>query len=507
MQEHSNVTTTDSGLIAGLGGCVEGGCAALCDNGTVLGICGQERVTRVRAAGFNSNGLPDEALDLLLTRAGRNRSDIARYSCAEDGVAKGLQNTVRLDHHHGHACSSYLSSPFDSAVIVICDHSSPKVSVWKGAGSKVTPVEWPWAGDGFSDLYSLFARLLEFKSGANQQFEALARLDADHRDDRLDAIFRTDGNSISAKDGWEVRLADLWQGHGSLTATALHAAALQRRLGELLLEFLRKVRAETDLEHCCLGGSLFYHSSINTLVRASGLFTRVFVPVNPGNAGLSVGTALQLIGHKPVQLSPFLGPAYSEGEIKATLENCKLPYRWVSESESVEMAVDALKRGRLVAWYEGAMEWGPRALGGRSILANPFSPYVLENLNRFLKNREPWRGYAVSVLQSAAAQHFSGPAEAPFMECDFRPLDLERFRHILPTERAAIRVQFAGPQTPLRFRKVLQSFGQVTGVPCLVNTSFNGFQEPIVCSPRDAIRVFYGSGIDDLFMGSFVLTK
>jgi carbamoyltransferase len=242
-------------------------------------------------------------------------------------------------------------------------------------------------------------------------------------------------------------------------------------------------------------------------VRTSGLFARVFVPVNPGNAGLSVGTALQQSGCTPKRLSPFLGPAYTEGEIKAALENCKLPYTWISESDAVGMAVDVLEQGKLIGWYEGALEWGPRALGARSILANPFSPYVLENLNRFLKAREPWRGYAVSILESEAGKHFSGPDEAPFMECDFRPLDLERFRHVLPTEQAALRVHTAGNETPPRFQNVLRSFGQQTGIPCLVNTSFNGFHEPIVCSPRDAIRVFYGSGIDILFLGSFVLMK
>ncbi len=507
LQVESNVAKNTSGLIAGLGGSVEGGCAALCEDGVVLGVCGQERVTRVRAAGFNPNGLPDEALDLLLARADRKRSQIVRYACAEDDVAKGIENTTRLDHHYAHACSAYFSGPFDSAVIVVCDNALPKVSVWKGNGSQVTSVEWPWTGSGFCDLYSSFARFMGFNRAADQQFEALARLDPDCHDDQLDVFFGTDGTSLNLIDDWEVRLADQWFADRSLGARASHAAALQRRVGEILLAFLKMVRRETGAENCCLGGSLFYHSSINTLVRTSGLFTRVFVPVNPGNAGLSVGTTLQLAGNGPVRVSPFLGPAYNDAEIKAALENCKLPYRWTSKSEAVSIAVNALENGMLVGWYEGAMEWGPRALGARSILANPFSPYVLENLNRYLKARDPWRGYAVSILQSEAHMHFSGPDEAPFMECDFRPVDLERFRNILPTQKSAIRVHIAGEESPSGFREVLQAFGQRTGISCLVNTSFNGFHEPIVCSPRDAIRVFYGSGIDVLFIGSFVLMK
>ena len=166
-----------------------------------------------------------------------------------------------------------------------------------------------------------------------------------------------------------------------------------------------------------------------------------------------------------------------------------------------------LQQGRLVGWFEDRMEWGPRALGARSILANPFSPYVLENLNRFLKRRESWRGYALSTLADAARALFSGPDEAPFMECDYRPLDVERFRSVMPSDAAHVRLHVVAENGPRRFRSVLETFGAATGVPCLVNTSFNGFHEPIVCTPRDAVRVFFGSGLDVLILDRFVLTK
>jgi carbamoyltransferase len=153
------------------------------------------------------------------------------------------------------------------------------------------------------------------------------------------------------------------------------------------------------------------------------------------------------------------------------------------------------------------MEWGPRALGARSIIASPLAPYALENLNQFLKHREAWRGYALSGLEAAIHEHFEGPESAPFMECDYMPRDRERFRHILPGPRAAARVQTVGAGAPPRFRALLQAFGEAAGIPILVNTSFNGFQEPIVCSPRDAVRVFYGTGIDMLVLDEFVIHK
>ncbi|MEZ5287602.1 MAG: carbamoyltransferase C-terminal domain-containing protein [Vicinamibacterales bacterium] len=154
-----------------------------------------------------------------------------------------------------------------------------------------------------------------------------------------------------------------------------------------------------------------------------------------------------------------------------------------SEEGAVQAAVRALAEGRLVGWFDGAMEWGPRALGARSILANPMAPYVLENLNRFLKHREPWHGYALSGLEAAVTEHFDGPPSAPFMECDYRPRDAARFRHVLPWPEAAARADRGAGRSLPRFHRLPEAFGEVTGLPFLVNTSFNGFHEPTVCNP------------------------
>jgi carbamoyltransferase len=500
-------------LTAGLGGAARHGCVALVEQQTVLGVCEQERVTRRRGAGFNASGLPDEALDVLLKQASRSRRDIAGYVVAEPTSAAALQGQTieQLDHHFAHACASYLSSPFHSATVVVCDAEDPRVSVWRGEGPNVARVEWPWRGPGFVDLYSDCAELLNLPpAAAGQRFEAFARLCPGHRDDRLDHLIDSDGHSLELQRDWRSAaqaVLSAWGSPSDVPSRARLAAALQARIGELLLALLARVRRQTGGNALCVGGTFFYHSSINTLVKNESGFASVFVPVDPGNAGLAVGTALIADRAEPRCLSPFLGPAYEPDEIKATLDNCKLRYDWVREDDSIGLAVEALVRGKLVGWFDGAMEWGPRALGARSILANPFLPYVLENLNRFLKQREPWRGYALSTLQDRAAEYLNGPSDAPFMECDYRARDPELFRHIQPSKEAALRVQMVNGQAPPRFRKLLSAFASRTGLPVLVNTSFNGFHEPIVCSPRDAVRVFYGSGLDALVLGQFVITK
>lgn len=496
-------------LTLGLGGVARHGCAAIADDQQVLAVCEQERVTRVRGAGFNATGLPDEAIDAIVGFAGVSRNDIARYAIAEPARVDGPWSGTTLDHHHGHACAAYLTSPFDTAAIVICDHGAPGVSVWRGEGSAIERVEWPWDGTSLVDLYTECSTLLGFPPpGGDQRFESLARMMAASPDETLPALFETDGHRVAKPDAWRARVADAAGAARDVRGRARLAAALQAQIAGVLVALLRAVRKALPAANLCLGGALFHHSSINTAARLSGAFDRVFVPVNPGNAGLAVGAAMHDAKLGPSPVSAFLGPSYDpERDIKATLDNCKLRYDLLGEGAAIATAMHHLQQGRLVGWFEGRMEWGPRALGARAILANPFSPYVLENLNRFLKRREAWRGYALSAAAASVPAHFTGPDEAPFMECDYHPKDAARFRHVMPAEASHLRVQTVTADCPPRFRALLQAFGDATGIPCLLNTSFNGFHEPIVCTPRDAVRVFFGSGLDVLMLDRFVLTK
>ena len=493
----------------GFSGADRNACVTVCAPDRVLGICEQERVTRVRAAGFNRSGLPDEALDELLQRAGRGRRDIAAYVTAEGSAPHGVGATS-LDHHFAHACAAFLPSRFESAAILVCDHEFPQVSVWDGHGGSISRIEWPWNGVGFAEFYSKCAVALGFESGGKEQrMEALARLRPSERDSRTTSLVGLDNDCdrLRIAPDWALQI-ECWESGGAPHDKAAVAAALQARVGDLVMEFLAQVRRRLPARtRLCVGGSLFYNSYLNSRVKRAAGFDEVFVPINPGNAGLSLGAALHASRTPRQVVSPFLGPSYSSEEIKATLDNCKLTYKWVSEANTIEIAVDALRKGQLVAWFDGAMEWGPRALGARSIVASPFSPYVLHNLNRFLKQRESWRGYALSVSDSKVHDHFDGPEESPFMECDSVPRDRARFRHVLPEPGAAVRVHTVTQRASPRFHALLQAFGEASGLPVLVNTSFNGFQEPIVCSPRDAVRVFFGTGNDLLVLGQFVLAK
>ena len=503
--------------VVGLSGARRNAAAALAVDGECRAFCELERVTRVRGAALTPGSIPIEAVAAVLRAAGGfPPSAIRTYAVAEeaihlpDGVA-----VERIDHHEAHAAATFRLSPFESAAVLVCDsHRGDTLSAWAGKPDGLTRLDWPRSPWSFANLYSECAGLFGFQGGEHH-LEALARLEEGSSAGRLEDAITWRDRGLEADAGWRALVAD-WLGStgpADLRHRARVASAFQRHLGTLVLEAVRELRAQTGATRLCLGGGLFYNTSLATLVRQSGIFDDVHVPANPGNAGTAIGAALVASGIplRGSPVSPFLGPEYSVEEIKQTLDNCKLSYECLSDSGVVETAARALVRGQLVGWFQGRMEWGHRALGHRSILANPLSAYVLDNLNVFLKQRPHHRAYGVSVPEADASRYFDGPATSRSMEYDYTPRDPEQFRQVMPDGTRSLRVQTV-PDTPdagpaSRFARLHDVFGGITGVPILVNTSFNGFSEPMVCSPRDAIRVFFGAGLDVLALDRFVLHK
>ncbi|MBA3297786.1 MAG: hypothetical protein H0U19_12715 [Acidobacteria bacterium] len=506
----------------GIGGARRNAAVALCRNGEVIAACEQERITRARDAGMPPEGFPREAMEAVLQIAGCTRADVTACGFAEDGieVPPDLPG-LRLPHHLAHATAAFLTSPFREAVVVICGQSvCPEVAVFMADGSGIRDLGWPWQGRGFTGLYSLLTEAVGLAPQKDEhRMEALARQgDGGKGQDRqaVSALFALERDRLSIDPNLAERVATLMSVRTSTSMSFATrqpgvAGALQAHLGDLLIEFLRGVRAQVPTANLCLAGGLFYNTNINTRIRQSRVFDEVFIPVHPGNAGLAVGCALAAIpdGERPstgTLVSPFLGPEYPETETKAILDNCKLSYGYADDGELIRDAVEALRRGHLLGWFQGRMEWGPRALGARSILASPSAPYVLENLNAFLKRRDPPRSYAVSICEEDLDRWFDGPSPSALMQFEHRVKDAAAFSQIMSGPDAPIRVHTVGRHPPA-LRRLLTAFGQATGLPVLVNTSFNGFHEPIVCTPRDAVRVFYGTGLDMLVAGNFVIRK
>jgi len=204
-----------------------------------------------------------------------------------------------------------------------------------------------------------------------------------------------------------------------------------------------------------------------------------------------------------------LGPAFSAADTKQALENCKLGFRYlVTTDELNQTAVAQLNENKIVAWMHGRMEFGARALGNRSILASPLDPYSTENLNIFIKHREVFRKFAASVPAEVCSEYFEVGPNARYLSTvgRVRPAHRERFAAAILTGDL-VRVHAVDRDENPLYWKLLHAAGAATGLPVLYNTSFNLFGEPLVCTPRDAVRSFYSSGIDAMFVDHFFLQK
>jgi carbamoyltransferase len=250
---------------------------------------------------------------------------------------------------------------------------------------------------------------------------------------------------------------------------------------------------------------------MNARVRDEGIFDHVWVQPASGDAGTALGAALAVdakvrraASHESMQHA-YLGPAYDDAEIETFLRWSRLPYR--RERDIADRTAQLLSENRIVGWFQGAMEFGPRALGARSILASPIDPAMQARLND-LKDREDFRPVAPVVVEEEANRWFENAGEAPFMLFTFgvraeRAGRIPAVRHVDGTAR----VQTIRRDQNERYYDLLRAFERRTGVPVLVNTSFNTRGEPIVCTPRDAVESFWTSPLDALAIGSFLVKK
>jgi carbamoyltransferase len=268
-------------------------------------------------------------------------------------------------------------------------------------------------------------------------------------------------------------------------------------------------------ENLCLAGGLGLNALLVSALENSGRWSNVFVQPASGNSGTALGAAWHAWhdAHGKTERAPLdslaLGPSFSDEDIKQVLENCKLRFRFLlTGDEIVQAAIGQLSSDRILAWMQGRMEFGSRALGNRSILASPLDPYSTENLNVFIKHRESFRKFAASVPAECAAEYFEVGPNARFLSTvgRVRPEHRKTFESAL-LGRDLVRVHTVTAEENPLFHRLLHAWGAKTGLPVLYNTSFNLFSDPLVCTPRDAVRGFFSSGIDAMITGHFLLEK
>ena len=446
-----------------------------------------------------------------------------------------------VGHHLCHQASTFLAAPFERCAVMTLDgrgeQATTTYGVYDGHGYRALgDVRMPHS---LGMLYERITSHLGFLHSSDEyKVMALAALGSSRFRGTLAEHVR-----VLDHGRYEVAPLDLQAlvGPPRVPGTPLEqqhldlAASLQEVLEDTVLQLARWLRQESGERHLAMAGGVALNCLMNSRLRDAGLFDSVWIQPAAGDAGTALGAALwtdalqrreatapsvPASGPAPgdrTALAPrrwtmdhaYLGPGYSDSEIEELLQWARLPYRRADDLAAETAAL--LAQDRIVGWFQGRMEFGPRALGARSILASPIDPGMQARLNE-LKDREDFRPVAPAVPREQLARWFA-PAEAnggdsPFMlfVYDVLPGQDARIRSACHTDRSA-RVQTVDRDTNPRFHAVLEAFAQRTGVPVLVNTSFNVRGEPIVCTPRDALTAFFATPLQALVIGPFIIEK
>ena len=426
-----------------------------------------------------------------------------------------------VEHHIAHAASAFHASPFQHAAVLTLDGRGEKATTGYSIGSGnqlswIGQVNFPHSlGLLYEDVTSYLGFL---RSSDEYKVMALASFGRP----RYLADFReiiqigADGQYTVAPPGLEERFGPARMKGGPLEQRHYDIAhSLQAALEETVLELAHWLHDKSSMENLCMAGGVALNCVMNSRVRDEGPFQHVWVQPAAGDAGTALGAALwidaqemQWVGDNERRFCmdhAFLGPAYTDDEIEQFLQWAKLPYRRLTAV--ADEVADILTRDKVIGWFQGRMEFGPRALGARSILASPLHASMQARLNE-IKDREDFRPVAPVVLEEEASRWFANADVSPFMLFVYDVLPgkadlIPAVRHVDGTAR----IQTINRQQNSLYYDLIQAFQARTGVPVLVNTSFNTRGEPIVCSPRDALECFWTSPLDALVIGPFLLEK
>ncbi|MCT9071663.1 carbamoyltransferase [Cupriavidus gilardii] len=427
-----------------------------------------------------------------------------------------------VEHHMAHEASAFLAAPFDRCAVLTMDGRGESATTSYGVFDgrdyrRIKQIDLP---DSLGLLYERVTRHLGFLHSSDEyKVMALASYGEPTRADVFRAMvhgdreggYRIDQADLEAVLGPpRVRGSEFTREHFNI------ARSLQLVLEETVLGMTAWLAAETGERKLAMAGGVALNCVMNARVRDQGAFDEVWVQPAAGDAGTALGAALWIDWQqrgKPARRwameHAYYGPAFDEQEIAAFLDQAKLPYRRLDDvaGETAEL----LAQNKIIGWFQGRMEFGPRALGGRSILASPIDPSMQQKLNQ-IKDREDFRPVAPVVMEERAAEWFTaahpGNWRAPFMLFVFnvKPGREDRIPAVCHVDGTA-RVQTVRREQNPAYYDVLAAFEQRTGVPILVNTSFNTRGEPIVCTPRDAVECFWTSPLDALVIGPFLLEK
>lgn len=430
------------------------------------------------------------------------------------GLNPAVVHHVR--HHVAHAASTALASPHPDSAVLVVDGRGERSSMLAGAyrDRKLDVLAAQQLPHSLGLLYESLTEHLGFtRSSDEYKVMAMASYGRPRFVDELRrrVYAKGDGGFCTEPIAWE-RLAPPRR-PGAQRLDPVHAdlaCSVQRVVEDVLLDLVRWLRQRTDGDALCLAGGVALNCVANTRIYAEGGFDRVWVQPASGDAGTALGAALSLAASRHEPIAPMagaqLGRGWSDEAVKAVLDDAAVRYE---RPRDLPAAIgDALARNQLIGWFQGRAEFGPRALGGRSLLADPRYPANLERLNA-VKGREQFRPVAPMVLAERAAEIFSrGPLPSPYMlfvhdVCEHWRSRIPAVTHVDGTAR----IQTVSSADHPRLHATISRFAEHTGVPVVVNTSFNTAGRPMVDTPRDALEVFGSSPIDVLAIGPYLIRR
>ena len=482
--------------------------------------------------------------------------ELRRLAPGYDGA-----NLLFTEHHLSHAASAFFPSPFREAAVLTMDGVGEwtTTSLAVGDGNELEIRKELHFPHFLGLLYSAFTYYTGFKVNSGE-YKVMglapygepkyAKLVLDKIVDlRADGTFRLNQDYFDYCTGLTMTNARFEALFGQPVRrpdqllTPFHmdvAASIQAVTEEVMLRLARSIRAETGMKNLCLAGGVALNCVANGKILAEGIYDGIWIQPAAGDAGGAVGAALaayylhqkreRMVDSNRIDAmqGAYLGPAYDRSQVERELQALGARFVVLSDDDVIERTATSLSEEKAVGWMQGRMEFGPRALGNRSILGDPRSPTMQKMLNLKVKYRESFRPFAPSVLREDVADWFELDGDSPYMllVADVRQ---ERRRAMTEAEQAlfgidklnvprsdipavthvdySARVQTVHCETNPRYHALLSRFKQLTGCPVLVNTSFNVRGEPIVCAPKDAFRCFMGSEIENLVIGNCFLEK
>ena len=462
------------------------------------------------------------------------KNDIKKHLKGFDG------EIIFPEHHISHAAYSFFTSPFDESAILTVDGVGEWTTASFGTANNnriqlTNDIRWPHS---IGLFYSAFTYFLGFKVnegeyklmglssyGQPKYYDLILDELIDVKDDGSIHLnmkyfaFTYDKVMTNAK---FAKLFGISRRNGDEEARQVHfdiGASAQKVLETIILKIANHIHKETSMKNLCLGGGVGLNGVANYRLLKESPFENIHIPPSPGDAGSAIGCAqylyyihqknqriVEVDNSKRIHENVYVGPSFSDDEIVSFLDDEKIQYQKLDKISLLEKTAKLISEGNIIGWYQGKMEWGPRALGNRSILADPRDANMKDILNEKIKHRESFRPFAPSVLEEFSSEYFDIDIPSPYMLMVAKVKKPEKIPAVTHVDGTG-RLQTVSKNSNPLYYELINQFYKITGIPVIINTSMNVMGEPIVNTPKQAYSMILKTDMDYLMMGSYMISK